>query len=222
MGEMIDVDFTKGKDQHLPTEVCAELQAKRRAALEKLPGYRGEVNSKNQIRQLPDVEAGQIFWVNSDGKAYLVAEKDRKKMTIKALDETATVSTGITIFDMNKGIISKEPLFDFNNEEQTLALKTRLWEWFNEETTDQFYLLYGRDINYLTLFQIKEREEFDALVPKSELDLLMDSLGNVGKLISMDFNTSDGELSVEIWLRTPSNPAELLYLFPYDKGVVTV
>lgn len=220
---VINVDFTKGKDQHLPVEINEELQAKRRAAIEKLPGYRGVVGSKNSIRQLPDVKAGEIFWVTMDGKAYLVAEKDKKKITIKALDETATISTGITIFDMNKGLVSKEPLFNMEDEAQLGALKERLWEWFHEDTDAQFYLLYGRDINYLTLFHAPNRaEDRLAVIQSPELDFLLESLGNVGALISMDFNTSDGETAVEIWLRTERNPAELLYLFPYDKGVVTI
>lgn len=222
--KVIEVDFKKDKVQHMDEGGCARIEAQRKEALSKLPGYRGEVTSKNQIRQLPDVEPGQIFWVSGDGKAYVVAEKDRKKMTIKALDENATVSTGITLYDMNVGIISKEPMFDFTNEEEVGKLKQRLWEWFNEDTTDKYYLLYGRNIHYLTLFNVGERKEGGSseLVQKCELDVIMDCVENIGGLISMDFNTTEGQLAIEIWIRTPDSPAELLYLFPYDKGLVTI
>lgn len=212
MNKIIDFPNTQ-IEAKTPEELS--LQERRKEAISKLPRYRGNVQSKTSIRSLPDVEAGQIFWVDMDNKAYIVAEKDRKKMTIKALDETATVSTGMTIYDMNKNIISKEPVFDWDDGEGIAALNDRMVEWFAEDTNNTFYLLYGRDIHYVSLLQKGEAEE-------PLLDIIKDTLSAVGELISMDFNTSDGEPSIEIWIRTDTSAAELLYLFPYDKGVVTI
>lgn len=195
-----------------------DLQARKREALKNLPHYRGEVESKNNIRHLPDVNPGDIFWVNMDGKAYLVAEKLGKKITIKALDETATLSTGMTVFDMNKRLVSKEPLFDFTNEEAVLKLRARLATFLMEDTKDSYYLMYGRDIHYVTVFDTNREKG----IREDALDIILDSIKNVGNLISMDFNTSDGECSVEIWIRTTNSKAELLYLFPYDKGMVSL
>lgn len=194
-----------------------DLQAKRKEAISKLPRYRGNVSSKNSIRNLPDVEPGQIFWVDMDNKAYIVAEKDRKKVTIKALDETATISTGITIYEMNKNIVSKEPLFDWDNVDHVDALYDRLITWFHSEVNDTFYLLYGRDMHYVTLLNFE-----DGVFTKKSFETFKDTINNVGGLISMDFNSSDGEISIEIWVRTATSAAELLYLFPYDKGVVVI
>lgn len=193
-----------------------DLENRKKEAIAKLSNYRGEVPSKNTIRSLPDVQPGQIFWVEMDHKAYLVADKNGKKLTIKALDETATISTGITIYDMNKSIISKEPLLDFEDPDVIGALDKRLNLWFMEDTADSKYLLYGRDIHYVTVF------ERDPSIGESPAIILRDCLKAVGSIISMDFNTSDGEPSVEIWIRTANSPAELLYLFPYDKGVVKI
>lgn len=193
-----------------------DLQARRKEAISKLPRYRGNVQSKTSIRSLPDIEAGQIFWVDMDNKAYIVAEKDRKKMTIKALDESATISTGITIYDMNKNIISKEPVFDWEDGEGVAALNDRMVEWFTEDTDNVYYLLYGRDMHYVSLLCKSD----DAEEPL--LDIIKSTISAVGDLISMDFNTSDGEPSIEIWVRTATSAAELLYLFPYDKGVVSI
>lgn len=213
MAEILDFDTLKNKKA---PPIDAEMVERKKEAISKLPGYRGEVNSKNQIRQLPEVQPGQIFWVAMDNKAYLVAEKDKQKMTIKALDETATISTGMTIYDMNKGIVSKEPLFDWEDGEAVTRLNDRIIAWFSEETQDEFYLLYGRDIHYVSLFK-KQPEHHVSIV-----ETLRETLFNIGDLISMDFNTSDGEPSIEIWIRTADSAAELLYLFPYDRGIISL
>lgn len=194
------------------------LQERRLEAVKKLPRFRGEVPSKNVIRNLPEVTAGEIFWVTGDNKAYLVAEKDGRKLTIKALDETATISTGMTIFEMNKSIVSKEPIFDWENTEDLFTLSNRIKEWFNDpEIKDQFFLLYGRDIHYVSLINFES-----GVMNDDGLAIINETLSAVGDLISMDFNTSDGEYSIEIWIRTANSKAELLYLFPYDKGVISL
>lgn len=199
---------------NLPKEETPTLEERRKAAIQKLPQYRGEVSSKNNIRSLPDVQPGQIFWVTMDHRPYIVAEKDGRKVIIKALDETATVSTGITVFEMNKSIASKEPLMDFSDPQVVAELDSRLNEWFNQETNNEKYLLYGRDIHYVTLL------ERTGTVKTWPGQVLRDCLAAIGDIISVDFNTGDGEKSVEIWIRSADSPAELLYLFPYDKGIV--
>lgn len=215
------INFEQALEQK---EINPDLQARKKEALKTLPGYRGEVQSKNNIRSLPDVVPGNIFWVNMDGKAYLVAAKEGRKLTIKALDETATISTGMTIYDMNKSLVSKEPIFDFSDKEAANALALRLAQFLQEDTSDNFYLLYGRDIHYVTVFETRTKRQNvnDPIIGAEALEIIMDTIKNVGDLISMDFNTSDGEQSVEIWIRTADSKAELLYLFPYDKGMVTI
>lgn len=219
-----------------------DLVARRKAAIKKLGGYRGEVQSKNTIRQLPDVRIGEIFWVSMDEKAYIVADKDKKKITLKALDENASISTGMTIFDMNKDIISKEPLFDWEDEEAISTLKEQLDNWFNTETEDQFYLLYGRDLHYITLLNATNRAKQEMVIqdrPFATLasatariakdiivtdmaETLKETLMAIGDVISFEFNCKDEQKSIEIWIRTSKSPAELLYLFPYDNGIVNI
>lgn len=195
-------------------QVNEEKENKIKAAIEKLPQYRGTIPSRNAIRSLPDVKVGEIYWVELDHKPYTVADIKGKKVTIKALDETATISTGVTIFDMNKSIVSKEPLFDFEKDGNAIA--ERLAKWFNEDCPpNTFYLLYGRDLHYVTLIKTPEGE-----ANNSAFDQLVPVIQAVGDLISMDFNTTEGAPSVEIWVRTKNSPAELMYLLPYDAGLV--
>lgn len=200
-----------------------EREKKLKSQLSLLPQYRGEVISKNNIRMLPNLRRGEIFWVNMDHGAYVVASVDldkdgRTRVVIKKLDETATISTGMTIFDMNKGIIAKESLLDWEDKDNIEKLRLRLRDWFSEDG-DSFYLLYGRDIHYVTVFNsmtFRAKDNF--------LFELKGILGEVGDIISLDFDNLGDETQhcVEIWVRTPDSPAELLYLMPYDKGVIEI
>lgn len=198
-----------------------DREKKLKTQLSLMPQYRGEVLSKNNIRMLPNLKRGEIFWVSMDHAPFVVADVDLDKkghtrVVIRKLDETATISTGMTIFDMNKGIIAKEALLDWNDKEVIEPLAKRLCEWFSEDG-DSFYLLYGRDIHYVTLFNsytTRDKSNF--------LYELKGILGEVGDIISLDFDNIEGSHSVEIWVRTADSPAELLYLMPFDKGVIEI
>ena len=200
-----------------------EREKKLKAQLALLPQYRGEVISKNNIRMLPNLRRGEIFWVNMDHGPYVVASVDldkggRTRVVIKKLDETATISTGMTIFDMNKGIVAKELLLDWSDKENIERLAKRMCEWFSEDG-DSFYLLYGRDIHYVTLFNSMTFRPKDNFLYE-----LKGILSEVGDIISLDFDClgDESQHCVEIWVRTGDSPAELLYLMPFDKGVIEI
>lgn len=214
------IQFPGAAEEPVPTS-DTEREKKLKTQLSLMPQYRGEVSSKNNIRMLPDLKRGEIFWVNLDRVPYVVADIDLDKkghtrVVIKKLDETATVSTGMTIFDMNKNIISKEPLLDWDDKDNIEKLAARLCEWFSEDG-DSFYLLYGRDIHYVTLFNSMTTRPKDMFLYE-----LKGFLSEVGDIISLDFDCIEGGHCVEIWIRTTNSPAELLYLMPFDKGVIEI
>lgn len=220
MADIIQLPGNLKKDDTEKIETT-EREEHLKNQLRLLPQYRGEVTSKNNIRMLPNLKSGEIFWVSLDHAAYCVAavSVDKKvgtKVVIKKLDDTATISTGLTVFDLNKGIISKEPLFDWSNTEEVEKISKRMQEWFAEDG-DSFYLLYGRDIHYVTLFNCYLAHNLEGI-----LDTIRDVLSAVGDVISIDFDTSADQHSVEIWIRTKDSPAELLYLMPFDRGVVEI
>lgn len=215
------IQFPNGNSTPIEPTPETEREAKLKRQLSMLTQYRGEVSSKNNIRMLPNLKRGEIFWVSLDHAAYCVAgvdldKKGHTRVVIKKLDETATVSTGMTIYDMNKGIISKEPLLDWEDKAVIEPLAKRLCEWFSEDG-DAFYLLYGRDIHYVTLFNAYTTRNKDNFLYE-----LKGILGEVGDIISLDFDNIEGEHCVEIWVRTANSGAELLYLMPYDKGVIEI
>ncbi len=192
------------------------LIERRRAAISKLPKFRGEAPSKNTIRHLRDVSPGEIFWITGENKAYIVADREGKRISLKPLDENTAISLGLTLFELNQIAISKEPLFDFNDEVAVQDLTRKLEKFFTEDCSDTFFLLYGRDLNYLSI--IRDENGFN-----QDIDAILESIKNVGDLISMDFEI-EGPLDskVEIWVRTNKSKAELLYLFPYDDGIIEI
>lgn len=192
------------------------LAERRKEAISKLPKFRGETPSKNTIRHLREVSPGEIFWVSGEEKAYIVAEKDGKKITLKPLDENTSISLGLTLFELNQAAVSKEPLFDFNDGAAVQSLAERLKKFFKEDCSDNLYLLYGRDLNYLSVIRDGGRDDID-------VEAIFETIQNVGDLISMDFEVEDPrEAKIEIWVRTEKSRAEILYLFPYDNGIIEV
>ena len=85
------IDLNEKIDEKAQIEAAA-LEKKKKENIAKLPHYRGEVPSKNTIRGLPNVIPGEIFWVTMDHKPYVVADRDGKKITLKALDERRKVT----------------------------------------------------------------------------------------------------------------------------------
>lgn len=222
MGKVIEFPGAQAPEENTTTPApLTEREEKLKRQLSLLPQYRGEVSSKNNIRMLPGLKRGEIFYVTMDRGAYVVAgvDEDKKghtRVVIKKLDENATISTGMTIFDMNKGIISKEPLLDWEDKENIAKLAERMRDWFSEDG-DSFYLMYGRDIHYVTLFNSYTTRKKDNFLYE-----LKGILSEVGDIISLDFDNIEGAHSVEIWVRTADSPAELLYLMPFDKGVIEI
>lgn len=123
--------------------------------------------------------------------------------TVKS--ENSGINMGL--YEMNKQIISQlsklteAELFDKDLLINTLHAK------FNNE----FYMLYGKEISYFTLFRI-----FDSIRFGNEV---IDCLNNVGDIKAIDF--TEPEDAIEIWVETEDGPT-CLYLFPYDSGVVQV
>lgn len=179
--------------------------------IKELPQYRGEVITKNNIRNLKEVSKGEIFWVSSENKAYVVSDKDKKKIELKALDETATISTGLTIYDMNKAIVSKEPTLDLSKGTIMNKLIDGLMDWFGKRLAT-YYLAYGRDVHYVTMFKNSASNSFN----EASAQLVVDTIAAVGDIISIDYEDD----RIEIWIRTKDSKAELIYIMPYDDGLV--
>lgn len=115
----------------------------------------------------------------------------------------------MNMYDLNKSIVSQLPFF---SEDNWSGAEKVVKDWLDTKT-DKFYMLYGREINYFTLFYNNiENAEF-----KSLFDAMKVCLDSVGPIYAIDA-TEDGA-AIEIWANV-DNQATCLYLFPYDEGVL--
>ena len=109
------------------------------------------------------------------------------------------------LYDMNKQIISQLPdLTDWDRVETTLLDFDN--KWYND-----YYMLYGKEISYFTVFKIKESSEFGREV--------IDVIKNVGAVKAIDL--TEAADAIEVWVIYKDEPT-CLYLFPYDSGIVQV
>ena len=120
----------------------------------------------------------------------------------------------LSLYDLNKQIISQsKPLTD----DVILEKMSLINEYKNKNSINSYFMLYGNEISYFTLFH----GEFD--VNGVELETLseaviscLNDLGNIKSIELTDYN------SIEIWIETEDNETTCLYLFPYDNGVIPV
>ena len=152
----------------------------------------------SQIRYTPD--EGEI--VQTPEGDYLVW-KDGNWNKINV--EGSNISMGL--YDMNKQIISQLPTLTTDDLLEKLPLVEELHNKYNNE----YYMLYGKEISYFTLFKLKQVESF----PHEAIDCLQ----NIGPIKAIDL-TEDKD-AIEAWVMA-DDEATCLYLFPYDMGVVVV
>lgn len=116
-------------------------------------------------------------------------------------------NSGITmgVYDMNKQIIAQMPeLTDLTNARQAI-------DKLQETYCDTYFMLYGKEISYFTLFKLIDSQYF--------ANEVIACLKNVGAIKAIDLTEAND--AVEIWVETENGPT-VLYLFPYDNGVVCV
>ena len=109
------------------------------------------------------------------------------------------------LYDMNKQIISQMPnLTDWDRVETALLDFDKKWH-------NDYYMLYGKEISYFTVFKIKEQIAFGREV--------IDVIKNVGAVKAID--PTENADAMEVWVIYDDEPT-CLYLFPYDSGIVQV
>lgn len=152
----------------------------------------------SQIRYTPD--EGEIIQ-NPDGEYLIWKDGNWNKINM----EGSNLSMGL--YDINKQIIAQLPDLTPDDLIEKLPLIKQLHEKYNNE----YYMLYGKEISYFTLFKLKQVESF----PNEAIDCLQ----NIGSIKAIDL-TEDKD-AIEAWVMA-DDEATCLYLFPYDNGLVVV
>ena len=150
----------------------------------------------SQIRYTP--KEGEII-ENPQGE-YLIWHEDN---WMKINMESSGINMGL--YDMNKQIITQLP------ELTDLSEKCDLIYNLHTKFNNNYYMLYGKEISYFTLYKI--------IKPQCFGNEVIDCLKNIGIIKAIDFTETQD--AIEIWVENNNGPT-CLYLFPYDNGVVQV
>ena len=124
----------------------------------------------------------------------------------------------VSLYELNRQIIKQQgPL-----EEKDIKSKMDMLKAFSH-TFEKYSLLYGKEINYFTLFVKDENWELESL------DIgVIECLNNIGTIYSIEYTKEKD--AIEIWVEVETNTdteenkklITCMYLFPYDAGIVKV
>lgn len=149
-------------------------------------------------------EENEKFYTFHEGK-WIIIEENMKEL----------MPSPMQLYELNKQFVSQLPPLT----EQDLKDRKEMVDNWIDESID-FYLLYGREISYFTLFQRCK----DEAITESISNILFECLDGIGTVISMDVLTELDEPTIEIWVKIAVEGQEedfvtVLYLFDYTKGV---
>ena len=157
--------------------------------------------------KIKQIDPSQIRYTPTEGEMIMTPEGKYMTYHENAWVEVKMDSSGIEIglYDMNKQIITQLPnLTDFTKAMSDIRT-------LHETYQNKYYMMYGKEISYFTLFEVIGCNEFGQDV--------IDCCTNIGAIKAMDL-TEAGD-AIEIWVEAANGPT-CLYFFPYDMGVVQV
>ena len=93
--------------------------------------------------------------------------------------------------------------------------KINLINEYKINTANQYYMLYGKDISYFTLFHCQNPIIIDNYPTLGEE--VIDCLKSVGTIKCIDY--TENKDAIEIWVDY-NDTSVCIYLFPYDNGVI--
>lgn len=163
-----------------------------------------KVPSLKILEKLPNPTEGEIAFCEKENASFVYRNGCWGK------NEPVEVNSGISLYEMNRNIISQMPPIDMDKERESIL--DELTEWVNGYK-DTYYMIYGREISYFTVIH-KDEFSQEETIP----EVVLECLANLGDLYSV----SQEPGGYEFWVKTENDFMTCLYLFPYDAGVVEV
>lgn len=158
--------------------------------------------------RIKKIDPSQIRYIPEEGEIIQTPECKYMIWHDGSWNEIKVENSGINmgLYDINKQIISQLPaLSDFTKAIANVRdLHGKYW--------NEYYMMYGREISYFTLFKVCGMNEFGQDV--------IDCCANVGVIKAMDM--TEAADAIEIWVQPENGEPTCLYLFPYDSGIVQV
>lgn len=168
------------------------------------------VEDKKTLEALKIHEDGEAFYVKDENKIYVWKDEDK---SYKEVDQKMISEGGLkmNLYEINKSIISQmDPL----DEAKINDLKDMV----NSILDKNYYLLYGEEISYFTLFERKPQIIQDPKEDTSLGNMLIECLKAFDKVYNYELLDNG---AIEIWVHNKDNNlATVLYLFDYTDGVV--
>lgn len=164
--------------------------------------------NKTSMMNLPRPQEGDMIHVIDEDKIYIYKNDEWQPINIQSADDQGLK---MELYELNRSIIAQLPNITEFEEKIALINEYRL------STNQQFYMLYGKELSYFTVFMAA-----GCPCDVSTLgDGVIECLNNVGAIRSIDYTTNKD--AIEIWVHIPDEDlTTCLYLFPYDNGVVTM
>ena len=127
--------------------------------------------------------------------------------------EEIKVDGGLTLslYDLNKTVMAQMPEMTTAQKKEATEL---IQKYTKEATSETYYMLLGREINYYTVFPVLPNNHSATPIASTVLECAAD----VGKVVDVSLNDAN---AIEIWVKTQDD-ATCLVFFDYTMGVVPV
>ena len=122
------------------------------------------------------------------------------------------MEANIELYELNRSIIDQQGALS----EEDINNKFILINDFANSMRNKFYMLYGREINYFTVFARDRDWELETLALAT-----YECLANIGPVYSIELTAEKD--AIEIWVKDiHQDLLTCMYLFPYDGGIVRI
>ena len=155
------------------------------------------------------LDPSQINYIPEDGEVIQTPDGEYLMWKDDAWMKFSMEGSGMNmgLYDLNKSIINQLPNLTKEDLKDTKPTIDSLHAKFNNE----FYMLYGKEISYFSLFKLEDSKYFSEEV--------LNCLRALGEVKCIDYTEANDAL--EIWV-TYEEDVTCLYLFPYDSGLIVV
>ena len=154
---------------------------------------------------------GDIYYIKDTADMYVWNAAEECLVQVCASPDNKDKTFEMGLYDMNKSLIEQIGPLDL----EKYSSKHDLINSFKEDNNGTFFMLYGKEISYFTLFVCGATEpELPDLAAG-----VFDCLTNVGTIYSIELTADKG--AIEIWIKV-NEEMTCMYLFSYDSGIVTV
>lgn len=176
---------------------------KNREYIETFPNLKALSNVTNAERRFTD---GEIIHILEPRQGEAEYYRYLKGEYIPLVED----DSDFTMYDANKQFFAGAPQFD----EGQIARAIETINAYASEHKASHYMLLGHDIRYYTiLINNPNFFEIDTIG-----NAVIDCLENIGQI--KEIVADEGTNAIECWVTTKDKETVVLYLFPYDEGVI--